>query len=139
MHDKLIIARVLLIIMQMLVFGNQLVKKDSLPLKLIPSLKKLFPLIEFIELDGIENLEKYGRRLYILDTVEGIKKPCIIHIADIQKQKVLSMHDCDLGFNLLLLKKIGKIDDAVIVGIPMRISKKAACEKVSRIIAGLKA
>ncbi|MFA5888375.1 MAG: hypothetical protein WC852_06725 [Candidatus Nanoarchaeia archaeon] len=124
--------------MQILVFGNQLVKKDSLPIKLIPPLKKLFPLIEFIELDGIENLEKYGRRLYILDTVEGIKEPCIIHISDIRKQKVLSMHDCDLGFNLLLLKKIGKIDDAVIVGIPMKITRKAALEKVKSLIESIK-
>lgn len=110
----------------MLVFGNSLVKKDSLPLKLVPSLKKAFPSIEFIELDGIEDIQKYGRRLFILDSVEGIKEPCIISLKDIQKHKVLSMHDCDLGFNLLLLKKIGKIDDAVIIGIPMKISKKAA-------------
>jgi len=123
--------------MQILVFGNPLVKKDSLPLKLIPSLKKLFPSIEFIELDGIENLQKYGRRLFILDTVEGIKEPCIIPLKYIQNHKVLSMHDCDLGFNLLLLKKIGKIDDAVIVGIPMKISKKEALGKVTSILSSL--
>lgn len=123
--------------MKILVFGNNLVKKDSLPLKLIPSLKKLFPSIEFIECDGIENLDEYGKRLFILDTVEGIKEPCIIHLKDIQKHKVLSMHDCDLGFNLLLLKKIGKIDDAVIIGVPMKMAKKAACEKVTSLVSSL--
>lgn len=124
--------------MKILVFGNPLVKKDSLPLKLIPSLKKLFPSIEFIECDGIEDIQKYGKRLFILDTVEGIKEPCIIHLKDIQRQKVLSMHDCDLGFNLLLLKKIGKIDDAVIIGVPMKMAKKAAENKVSSLISKLK-
>ncbi|MDI6738006.1 MAG: hypothetical protein QME12_05850 [Nanoarchaeota archaeon] len=123
--------------MQILVFGNKLVKEDSLPLKLMPKLQKAFPSIEFIELDGIENLEKYGRLPLIMDAVEGIKEPCIIHLKDIQKHKIISMHDCDLGFNLLLLKKIGKIDDVVIIGIPMKMAKKAALEKVNRIISTL--
>ncbi|MBU2637678.1 MAG: hypothetical protein KJ955_01775 [Nanoarchaeota archaeon] len=123
--------------MKVLVFGNTLVKKDSLPIKLIPSLKKLFPSIEFIEADGIENIQQYGRRLFILDTVEGIKEPCLIHLKDIQKHKVISMHDCDLGFNLLLLKKINKIEDAIIIGIPMKISKKAALKKAGFIISSL--
>ncbi|MFH1065366.1 MAG: hypothetical protein V1734_02565 [Nanoarchaeota archaeon] len=123
--------------MQILVFGNALIKKDSLPLKLIPELTKLFPSIEFIELDGIEDIQQYGRLLFIMDTVEGIKEPCIIHLKDIQNHKVLSMHDCDLGFNLLLLKKIGKIDDAVIIGIPMNISKKAVLNKITSLISSL--
>ncbi|HII14842.1 MAG TPA: hypothetical protein HA362_00855 [Nanoarchaeota archaeon] len=125
--------------MRILVFGNPLVEKDSLPLKLVPELRTLFPSIEFIECSGMEDIASYGRRPLILDTVQGIKEPCIIHIADIQKQKVLSMHDCDLGFNLLLLKKLKKIDDAVIIAVPMNITKKAALGKVKRIIAGLKA
>lgn len=123
--------------MKILVFGNPLVKKDSLPLKLMPGLQKLFPSIEFIEADGIENLEKYGRRPFILDTVEGIKEPCIISLKDIQHHRVLSMHDCDLGFNLLLLKKIGKIDDAVIIGIPMKMAKKAAEKKIISLVSSL--
>ena len=124
--------------MKMLVFGNPLVKKDSLPLELLPALEKAFPSIQFIQCDGIEDIEKYGKRLFILDTAEGIREPCIISIKDIQRQKVLSMHDADLGFNLLLLKKVGKIDDAVILAVPMNMEKKAALEKVKALLEKIK-
>lgn len=123
--------------MKILVFGNSLVKKDSMPLRLIPHLVKKFNSIEFTEADGIENIEKHGNQLFILDTVEGIKEPCIIRLKDIQKHKVISIHDCDLGFNLLLLKKLKKIEDAVIIGVPMNMTKREAMKKVTPLVSSL--
>ncbi len=44
--------------MKILVFGNILVKKDNLALKLLPRLREKFPNIIFKEFDPTENLEK---------------------------------------------------------------------------------
>ena len=59
---------------KILIFGNPLLKEDSLPLRLIDDLRKAYPEIEFREFDPNENLEKEGRNLVIIDTVEGIDR-----------------------------------------------------------------
>nr|MBA4405224.1 hypothetical protein [Nanoarchaeum sp.] len=63
------------------VFGNPLVKEDSLPLKLIEKLKKEFSSLNFKEFDTVEDLE-FEKELNIIDTVKGIKKVEIIEDLD---------------------------------------------------------
>lgn len=121
-------------IMKILVFGNNLVKEDSLAIEILPKLKELFPKIEFIETDGIENLE--GSPI-ILDVVENLKKARLISIDEIKTDKICSMHDCDLAFNLLLLKKINKINNATIIGIPQEGDKKQVIEELKQIISSI--
>ncbi len=126
-------------IKKILVFGNPLVKKDSLPLKIMNDLKKVFPEIEFKEFDPSENMENEGKELYIIDTVEGISKVEIItDISKIELSKIYSVHDFDLGYELKLLKKSGMIDKVIIFGVPMKIGKKEALnqlkEKIKSII-----
>lgn len=107
---------------KILVFGNRLVKKDKIPLSLIPILKKEFPEIEFKEFDSIEDLENEGPVIYILDSVENIKKVTIISNLDqIDSSKNLyTIHDLDLGYMLKLMKKINLIDNVIIFGIPIK-------------------
>ena len=45
-----------------------------MPLRLIRRLSREFPKIAFKEFDPNENLEKEGRDLNIIDTVEGIRQ-----------------------------------------------------------------
>ncbi|OGI15314.1 hypothetical protein A3K63_05310 [Candidatus Micrarchaeota archaeon RBG_16_49_10] len=105
--------------MKILVFGNPLVEEDSLPLRLLPRLRKKFTKIEFREFDSSEDLHKEGRDLVILDTVKGIKKAQVIEdIGSIILGKAYSLHDFDLGYNLKLLKKIGTIDSVKIIAVP---------------------
>src|SRR3989338_5651736 len=112
-------------IKKILVFGNMLIKKDNLPLKMMGDLKKSFPQIEFKEFDPSENLEEEGRELYIIDTVEGIEKVEIItNFNDIKLSKIYSVHDFDLGYELKLLKKSGMIDKVTIFGVPMNLERK---------------
>lgn len=119
--------------MKVLVFGNPLLDFDNLPLKLIPSLQKKFPKIKFMEFDPTEELDKQGKNLIILDTIEGIKKVTIIESIDkISKAKLYSMHDFDLGYNLKILKKLNLIDSVKIIGIPMKISKEKALNEISK-------
>ncbi len=125
-----------------LVFGNLLVEKDNLALKLLPKLQKAFPYIEFKEFDPTENLEAEieNKSLKIIDVIEDINKVRLIKLSsteDFNKLhigKVYSMHDFDLGYNLKLLKKIGKLDSIKVIGIPMEFSEERALREVEKII-----
>lgn len=119
--------------MKVLVFGNPLLEFDNTPLKIIPDLKKIFPKIKFIEFDPTENLEPEDKNLIIIDTIQGITEIKIINSIDqISKQKVFSMHDFDLGYNLKILKKLGLIETVKIIGIPMKMSENEAIEGVKK-------
>jgi hypothetical protein len=122
-------------IKRILVFGSPIVKQDSLPLKLIRDLRKKFPKIEFVEFDPNENMEAEGKVLNIIDTVEGIDRVVLITDIDaIKTQKIYSMHDFDLGYNLKLLKKLGYVEKVRIFGVPMEIGKKEALSQLVDLI-----
>lgn len=125
--------------LKILAFGNETVEQDSLPIILLPKLKELFPNIEFNHLDGIEEIEKITKTPIIIDTVKGIKQVQLIQLEDIKTQKVYSMHDFDLGYNLLLLKKLNLIDNATIIGIPMNYDEEKALEEIKIILSNLPA
>lgn len=116
------------------VFGNPLVREDSLPLRLIDKLRKEFPSLEFKEFDTVEDLE-LDKELNIIDTVKGIKKVELIEDTDkIITEKIYSMHDFDLGYNLKLLKKMKMIDKVRIFGIPAKINEKEAFKSLKKLI-----
>ena len=118
--------------MRIYICGNPLVEEDDVPLKILPQLRQDFPNIEFLEYDSIEELEGDA---VIIDTVEGIDAVRVIDdIGKIQQHKLCSMHDFDLGSGLKLLKKIGKIDNVKIIGIPKRMIADQAIEGVKRFI-----
>jgi Ni,Fe-hydrogenase maturation factor len=115
------------------IFGNPLIKEDSLPLKLIDKLKKEFPSLRFKEFDTVEDLE--GRELNIIDTVKGIRKVKLIEDIDkIITDKIYSMHDFDLGYNLKLWKKMKMIDKVRIFGIPMKMDEEKVFEQLCKSI-----
>ncbi len=121
--------------MKILVFGNPLLKEDSLPIKLLPKLRQLYPNIEFKEIDPTENLEAQGKHLIILDTIKNIDKITIIDdINKLKANKLYSMHDFDLALNLKLLKKLNKIELVKIIGLPMEISKNEAIKQISKLL-----
>jgi Ni,Fe-hydrogenase maturation factor len=133
-----------------LVFGSQIEECDALPLKLMPSLQKDFPQIEFIECDPNEEIAKFGKKLTILDTVQGIGKVELIiglnQLEKIQIEKKVSMHDFDLAFLLKLLKKMKLLEEITIIGIPIEYAKekngmekaKKEVEKIIEKLAGRK-
>jgi hypothetical protein len=118
-----------------LVFGNPLVDGDSAPLRLIPRLRMAFPELEFKEFDPNENMEGEGRNLNIIDAVEGIDKVTLLtNIDSIKTQRIYSMHDFDLGYNLKLLKKLNMIDGVRIFGVPMKIGDDEAYHQLVDLI-----
>lgn len=127
-------ARLIMFKKTIFVFGNPLVREDSLPLKLIDKLRKEFPSLEFKEFDTVEDLD-FDKELNIIDTVKGIKKVELIEDVDkIITDKIYSMHDFDLGYNLKLLKKMKMIDKVRIFGVPIKIDKKKAFSELRKII-----
>jgi Ni,Fe-hydrogenase maturation factor len=113
-------------ICKVLVFGNKLVKKDNLPLKLIPHLEKEFPEIEFKEFDSVEDLQNEGSLIYIIDSVENIENVTIIYNIDQIEisNNFYTIHDMDLGYMLKLMKKLKMIDKVIIFGIPINTLSK---------------
>ena len=111
---------------KVLVFGNRLVKKDNLPLKLVPYLEKEFPEIEFKEFDSVEDLQNEGSLIYIIDSVENIENVTIIYNIDQIEisNNFYTIHDMDLGYMLKLMKKVNMIDKVIIFGIPINTLSK---------------
>lgn len=121
------------------VFGNPVVEEDSIALSVAEELrkKKEFKSFKFEEIDSINDLGKIPKELVILDCAEGIKKIGIIR--DLKKfvatQKV-SLHDFDLGTELLLLEKIGKLKEKkiCIVAVPRGLLLEEAVKGVSSLL-----
>lgn len=108
---------------------------DNLPLKLAPKLRRIFPDIDFVIADPNENLKPTNKELIIIDTIEGIDKVVLLDdIKKIQTQKLYSLHDFDLGFNLKLLQKIGELEKIKIIGVPMGSEKDEILEQLEKII-----
>ncbi len=121
--------------MKILISGNLLVEEDNLAMKILPELKKRFPDIVFREFDPNENLEDLEGNITILDVAKGIDEVRLIKGLDkIEASEIYSLHDFDLGFNLKLLKKIGRLDKIRIIAIPYNISEKQALNQVQLIL-----
>ncbi len=121
--------------MKVSVFGNPLVKEDSLPLKILPKLRKRFPEIEFVVEDPTESLNPPQGEWWILDSSEGIKEISVLSdLSKVQFTNRVSVHDYDLSFDLKLLQKLGKLKRLKIIAVPMKMNEKEAIQRVSEII-----
>ena len=121
--------------MKIYIFGNPLIESDSLPLKLLPKLKKEFADIDFVVSDPNEDPFEEDAAPIIIDTVVGITDVVVLNLRDLAApQGKISPHDYDLGMYLLLKKKLGQIQKAVILGLPAGISPKEAFPKLSKAI-----
>lgn len=119
---------------EILVFGNPFVKEDSLAIELAKEIK--IPGVKFVICDSFSDILDYDKKkVIILDVIKNINK--VIIIKDIKKIKFnnsLTAHDFDLAFNLKLMKKLGKIEDITIIGIPQRGDKEKIKKNITRII-----
>ena len=119
---------------EILVFGNPLIKQDSIALIVAKELEGKIKGVTFKEISSISELEQIGDELGCLDVIQEGKKVAIFGIENIKSGNVFSSHDFDLGFELKLLKKLGKIKSAKIIGIPMNYNKEKAVKEVREIL-----
>ncbi len=123
---------------KVLVFGNPLVPQDSIALRILPALRRRFPVAEFKEFDAAEDLEKEGRDLIIIDSAVGISRVLLIEdLGALESGKIYSMHDFDLSLTLKLLKKMGAIDSVRIIAVPASLPLRKAVSGCSRLLSSL--
>lgn len=120
------------------VFGNPIVKKDCLPLKLLPELEKRFPDIEFVVADPSETLNPSDDQWWILDSAEGIDDVVVLQdLSQIEIPKRFSAHDYDLSLDLKLLEKLGRLGKLKIIAIPQAMAEKEALLAVEKALGSL--
>ncbi len=113
--------------MKVYVFGNQDHKEDSAAFNvaetiLVEPWAAEFNL-DFIYVKPNEDLPFVGEdKVVILDVVNGIGEVKLIKDDDLERIKLhesSTVHDFDLGFQVKYLKKLGKLGEVYIIGIPM--------------------
>jgi len=122
--------------MKVSVFGNPDLKEDSLAVKLVPELKIEFPGVEFKVEDPVEGLKPPKNGLWvILDVAEGVDKIRVFEDIDkLVDERRVSLHDYDVGMELKLLKKLGKIKKLKIVAVPMEMKKSRALKEIKDVL-----
>src|SRR3989339_121351 len=106
--------------MTIYIFGNPILKQDSLPIELLPKLKRRFPQINFVTKDPTENWTDDAKEVTIIDTVAGISKVTVFHSLEVfqQNNPRIGPHDYDVYLDLSLLLKLKKIKSITIIGLP---------------------
>ena len=111
--------------MKVYVFGNQDLESDNIAFEAADLLKNDYPRIQFIKIKPNEDLpfasDETGQKVVIIDAVEGIRMVTLIE--DINKFILpprSTVHDFDLSFQLKYLKKIGRLGEVLIIGLPMQ-------------------
>ena len=119
---------------KVLVFGNPLIEEDNMAVKLALELK--LPSVEFVLCDSFSQLLDYNEEeLVILDVVENLKKTTLIEDLDkLNLTKSLTTHDFDLGFNLKLMKALGRIKEFKIIGIPQKGDKEEIKKGIEKLL-----
>jgi len=120
------------------VFGNPLIREDSIALRTAKELKgeiKGIIFEEIVELDELEKTKKEEwKNIVLMDCAEGIKSVQLIPLERIKKQKIFSLHDFDLGLYLQLKQKIGEIGKVKIIGIPLGMQEEKAAEQTKKLL-----
>ena len=106
--------------MRVYVFGNEYVAEDKRAIEVARRLRNTIEGISFVVVSPNEDVPFSGeRRVVILDTVQGIHGVELIEgVDDVTLSPRGSVHDFDLAFQLRYLKKLGKLGDVTVIGIP---------------------
>jgi len=120
--------------MHIYVFGNPDLKMDSLPIKLLPQLKKKFPEHIFTILDPNEEW-KVERNMLIIDTVMSIEEVTLFeNLSHFLKTPRVTCHDFDAYTNLQFLLKLRKIESVTIIGVPTDSNKEITLLEITNIL-----
>lgn len=108
--------------MKIYVFGNAYVAGDGRAVQLARELEGNIEGISFVFVKPNEDLPFVDERhVVILDTVQGIKEVTLLE-GDIIDRLILgplgSVHDFDLAYQLRYLKKLNRLGEVTIIGVP---------------------
>jgi Ni,Fe-hydrogenase maturation factor len=108
--------------MKVYVFGNAYIAGDGRAVQLARELEGDIEGISFVFVAPNEDLPFVDEgHVVILDTVQGIKEVTLLE-GDITDRLILSplgsVHDFDLAFQLRYLKKLNRLGEVTIIGVP---------------------
>lgn len=108
--------------MNVYVFGNEYVAEDKRAIEVARELEGTIEGISFVFVNPNEDAPFVNERhVVILDTVQGISEVALVEgveIATLVLSPRGSVHDFDLAFQLRYLKKLGKLGDVTVIGVP---------------------
>ena len=108
--------------MKVYVFGSEYVAEDRRAIEVARELEDTVAGVSFVFVRPNEDLPFVNeRRVVVLDTVQGIQDVTVIEgdgIDGLTLSPRGSVHDFDLAFQLRYLKKLNRLGEVVIVGIP---------------------
>ncbi|QIN84745.1 hypothetical protein GBA63_20410 [Rubrobacter tropicus] len=108
--------------MKVYVLGNPDVPEDSKAIEVAEHLKGTMGDVSFVFVEPNEDVPFAGEdRVVILDTVRGIPGVALIPDDEIHGFALSprgTVHDFDLAFQLRYLKKIGRVGDVAVIGLP---------------------
>jgi Ni,Fe-hydrogenase maturation factor len=110
--------------MKVYVFGNEYVAEDRRAIEVARELAEEMEDISFVFVGPNEDLPFANeRRVVILDTVQRIQEVALLEggaIDGLTLSPRTSVHDFDLAFQLRYLKKLNKLGEVIVVGIPQK-------------------
>jgi Ni,Fe-hydrogenase maturation factor len=108
--------------MNVYVFGNDHVAEDNRAIEVARKLEGAIERVSFVFVGPNEDVPFADEpRVFILDTVQGIEDVALVEGEEIDTLVLSprgSVHDFDLAFQLRYLKKLGKLGDVTVIGMP---------------------
>ena len=108
--------------MNVYVFGNEDVPGDSKAIETAKKWERMLDGVSFVFVKPNEDVPFADEsRVVILDAVQGIEEVALIEGDEIEELILSprgSVHDFDLAFQLRYLRKIDKLGDVSIIGVP---------------------
>jgi|SRR5215216_5438964 len=108
--------------MKVYVFGNVYVAEDRRAIEVARELEGTLDGISFVFVDPNADIPFVDEQhVVILDTVQGTRDVALVEGGEIDGLILSprgSIHDFDLAFQLRYLKKLGKLGEVTIIGIP---------------------
>ena len=108
--------------MRVYVFGNESVAQDKRAIEVARELEGAVDGISFVFVGPNEDVPFVDeRRVVILDTVQGIREVTLVEGEEVDGFILAprgSVHDLDLAFQLRYLKKLNRLGEVSLIGIP---------------------
>lgn len=121
--------------MEVLVFGNALVKEDDIALQVADALEGKVRGVSFRQVNSLAEKNKTEKAPVILDVAKGIKKVEVISDErGLAALNAVSAHDLDLAFELKLFKKTGMINSFRVIALPFGYGTGKAAEEAKKIL-----
>jgi Ni,Fe-hydrogenase maturation factor len=108
--------------MKVYVFGNKDAPEDAVAIEIAEGLGGAVEGVSFVFVEPNEDVPFAGEeRVVILDAVQGVSEVALISGDDLDRFALPprgTVHDFDLAFQLKYLKKIGRLGEVYVVGVP---------------------